>query len=74
MQELNTLVEAQAPGRINPAMGVNVPASYWTSSRRLFGPMFGSTAVPWYVTFGGEIPVYVGQPFTFHVRAVRDIR
>lgn len=74
MQELNTLVEAQAPGRINAAMGANVPGSYWTSSRRLFGPMFGSTAVPWYVTFGGDIPVYVGQPFTFYVRAVRDVR
>ena len=74
MQELQTIVEPQAPGRINGTFGANVPASYWTASRRLFGPMFGSTAVPWYVTFGGDIPVYVGQPFTFHVRAVRDAR
>ena len=29
---------------------------------------------PFYVGFGTDIPVYVGQPFSFHVRAVRDVR
>jgi hypothetical protein len=70
MQELQTIVEPSSPGRINPIFGPNVPASYWTSSRRLLGP----AAVPWYVGFGNDIPVYVGQPFSFHVRAVRDAR
>jgi hypothetical protein len=70
MQELQTIVEPASPGRINPAFGPNAPASYWTSSRRLLGP----TAVPWYVGFGTDIPVYVGQPFSFHVRAVRNAR
>jgi hypothetical protein len=70
MQELQTIVEPAAPGRINAILGPNVPASYWTSSRRLLGP----SAVPWYVSFGNDIPVYVGQPFSFHVRAVRDAR
>jgi hypothetical protein len=70
MQELQSIVEPAAPGRINAAFGANAPASYWTSSKRLFGP----TAVPWYVSFGPEIPVYVGQPFSFHVRAVRNAR
>ncbi len=70
MQELQTIVEPAAPGRINAIFGPNVPASYWTSSRRLLGP----SAVPWYVGFGNDIPVYVGQPFSFHVRAVRDAR
>ena len=75
MQELNTIVDPMAPGRIDAAFGANIPAAYWTSSRRLFGPMVGTTAVPWYVTFGvGDIPVYVGQPFSFHVRAVRNAR
>ena len=70
MQELQTIVEPSSPGRINAVFGPNAPASYWTSSRRLLGP----TAVPWYVGFGADIPVYVGQPFNFHVRAVRDAR
>jgi hypothetical protein len=70
MQELQTIVEPASPGRINPAFGPNAPASYWTSSRRLLGP----TAVPWYIGFGTDIPVYVGQPFSFHVRAVRNAR
>ena len=70
MQELQTIVEPAAPGRINAAFGPNAPASYWTSSKRLLGP----TAVPWYVGFGADIPVYVGQPFSFHVRAVRNAR
>lgn len=70
MQELQTIVEPQAPGRINAIFGPNATASYWTSSRRLLGP----TAVPWYVGFGTDIPVYVGQPFSLHVRAVRDVR
>lgn len=70
MQELQTIVEPAAPGRINATFGANVPASYWTSSKRLLGP----TAVPWYVGFGADIPVYVGQPFSFHVRAVRNAR
>ena len=70
MQELQTIVEPSAPGRINAVFGPNAPASYWTSSKRLLGP----TAVPWYLGFGADIPVYVGQPFSFHVRAVRDAR
>jgi hypothetical protein len=70
MQELQTIVEPSAPGRINAVFGPNAPASYWTSSKRLLGP----TAVPWYLGFGTDIPVYVGQPFSFHVRAVRDAR
>jgi len=77
MQELQTIVEPQAPGRINAAFGANAPATYWTASRRLFGQMLYNSAAPpppWYVTFGGEIPVYVGQPFNFHVRAVRNVR
>lgn len=70
MQELQTIVEPSAPGRINAIFGPNVTASYWTSSKRLLGP----AAVPWYVGFGNDIPVYVGQPFSFHVRAVRNAR
>jgi len=70
MQELQTIVEAASPGRINPIFGPNATASYWTSSKRLLGP----SAVPWYVGFGTDIPVYVGQPFSFHVRAVRNVR
>jgi Protein of unknown function (DUF1566) len=46
MQELQTIVEPSAPGRMHAAFGPNAPASYWTSSRRLLGP----TAVPWYVS------------------------
>jgi hypothetical protein len=75
MQELNTIVDAQAPGRINAAFGANAPSSYWTSSRRLLNALTGSASVPWYINFGvTEIPVYVGQPFTFHVRAVRNVK
>jgi hypothetical protein len=75
MQELNTVVDAQAAGRINAAFGANAPASYWTSSRRLLNALTGAASVPWYINFGvDEIPVYVGQPFTFHVRAVRDAK
>ena len=75
MQELNTIVDAQAPGRINAAFGANAPSSYWTSSRRLLNALTGSASVPWYINFGTtEIPIYVGQPFTFHVRAVRDVK
>jgi len=70
MQELQTIVEPSAPGRINPIFGPNVTSSYWTSSRRLLGP----AAVPWYVNFGTDLPVYVGKPFELHVRAVRDAR
>ena len=70
MQELQTIVEPSAAGRINAVFGPNAPASYWTSSKRLLGP----TAVPWYLGFGADIPVYVGQPFSFHVRAVRNAR
>jgi len=70
MQELQTIVEPSAPGRINAVFGANATATYWTSSKRLLGP----AAVPWYLGFGNEIPVYVGQPFSFHVRAVRDVR
>ena len=70
MQELQSIVEPAAPGRMNAIFGANAAGSYWTSSKRLLGP----TAVPWYVSFGTEIPVYVGQPFSFHVRAVRDVR
>jgi uncharacterized protein DUF1566 len=73
MQELNTILDPQAPGRINAAFGANAPATYWTSSRRLLNASMGSGSVPWYITFGvGDIPVYVGQSFTFHVRAVRN--
>jgi hypothetical protein len=32
MQELQSIVEPQAPGRINGTFGANVPASYWTAS------------------------------------------
>ena len=70
MQELQTIVEPSAPGRINPILGPNATSSYWTSSRRLLGP----AAVPWYVNFGTDLPVYVGKPFELHVRAVRDAR
>ena len=70
MQELQSIVEPASPGRINPIFGANAPGSYWTSSRRLLGP----SAVPWYVSFGTDIPVYVGQPFSLHVRAVRNAR
>lgn len=70
MQELQSIVEPAAPGRINAMFGANAPGTYWTSSRRMLGP----AAVPWYVSFGGEIPVYVGQPFSFYVRAVRTAR
>jgi hypothetical protein len=70
MPELQSIVDTSAPGRINPIFGPNASASYWTSSKRLLGP----TAVPWYVGFGTDIPVYVGQPFRFHVRAVRNVR
>ena len=70
MQELQTIVEPASPGRINAIFGPNAAASYWTSSRRLLGP----AAVPWYVNFGTDLPVYVGQPFHLHVRAVRNAR
>jgi hypothetical protein len=70
MQELQTIVEPASPGRINPVFGPNAPSSYWTSSRRLLGP----AAVPWYFNFGTDLPVYVGQPFSLHVRAVRTAR
>src|SRR5688572_26263064 len=70
MQELQTIVEAASPGRMNAIFGPNAPSSYWTSSRRLLGP----AAVPWYVNFGTDLPVYVGQPFNLHVRAVRNAR
>ncbi len=75
MPELNTIQDPQAPGRINAAFGANAPASYWTSSRRLLNALTGSASVPWYINFGvTEIPVYVGKPFTFHVRAVRNAK
>jgi hypothetical protein len=70
MEELQTIVEPASPGRINPAFGANAAGHYWTSSRRLLGP----SEVPWYISFGNDIPVYVGQPFRLHVRAVRDTR
>ncbi len=70
LQELQTIVEPASPGRINPAFGPNAPGSYWTSSRRLLGP----AEVPWYVAFGNDILVYVGEPFKLHVRAVRNTR
>lgn len=75
MQELNTILEPQASGRIDAVFGPNAPASYWTSSRRLLTASTGSASVPWYINFGvAEIPVYLGQAFTFHVRAVRNAR
>jgi hypothetical protein len=69
LQELTTLVDTSVPGRINPIFGPN-GLVYWSSSRRLLGP----AAVPWYTLFGTEMPIYVGQPFSFHVRAVRGGR
>jgi hypothetical protein len=70
LQELQTLLEPASPGRINPAFGANAAGHYWTSSRRLLGP----SEVPWYISFANDIPVYVGQPFRLHVRAVRAAR
>jgi hypothetical protein len=68
MAELQTIVQTN-PTRIDPMFGANAVAPYWSASRRALGP-----AIPWYVIFGNEIPVTVGKPFTFHVRAVRGSR
>ncbi len=66
LAELQTIVDTTAPGRINAMFGPNVPAPYWSASRRALGP-----SIPWYVLFGNDIPLTVGKPFFFHVRAVR---
>ena len=66
LAELNTIFEPMAPGRINAMFGANVPAPYWSASRRALGP-----SIPWYILFGNDIPLTVGKPFLFHVRAVR---
>ena len=66
MAEMQTILEPGNPPRINAMLGANAPAPYWSSSRRALGP-----SIPWYVFFGGDIPISVGQPFLFHVRAVR---
>jgi hypothetical protein len=68
LAEIQSLVDTSVPSRINPMFGSNGQV-YWSSSRRLLGP-----GVPWYALFGAEIPVYVGQPLSFHVRAVRGGR
>lgn len=65
MAELQTIV-LNNPPRVDAMFGANAPAPYWSASRRGLGP-----AIPWYVFFGGDIPISVGQPFSFHVRAVR---
>ena len=69
LAELQTIVDTSLPARINPLFGPNAAAPYWSASRRALGP-----AIPWYVLFGNDIPVSVGQPFSFHVRAVRGSR
>ena len=68
LAELQTIVETN-PTRVNAMFGANAAGPYWSSSRRALGP-----AIPWYVLFGSDIPVNVGQPFSFHVRAVRGVR
>jgi hypothetical protein len=70
MAELQTIVDTAQPTRVNPVFGANALAPYWSSSRR----EFGSTPNAWYVLFGPDIPVSVGVPFKFHVRAVRGGR
>lgn len=70
MAELQTIVDMSQPNRINPIFGPNAPSPYWSSSRR----EFGSTPDAWYALFGNDIPVSVGVPFKFHVRAVRGGR
>ena len=69
LAELQTIVDPRAPGRINAMFGATAAAPYWSASRRALGPSIG-----WYVLFGPDIPVSVGQPFMFHVRAVRGGR
>ena len=69
LAELQTIVENNAPGKINAIFGANAPAPYWSASRRELGP-----AIAWYVLFGNQIPVSIGVPFKFHVRAVRGGR
>lgn len=66
MAEMQTILEPGNPPRISAMFGANAPAPYWSSSRRALGP-----SIPWYVFFGGDIPISIGQPFLFHVRAVR---
>jgi hypothetical protein len=66
LAELNTLVDTSSPSRIQPVFGPTSPGAYWSASRRALGP-----SMPWYVLFGTGIPVNVGQPFNFYVRAVR---
>lgn len=70
MAELQTIVDMTQPTRVNPAFGPNALAPYWSSSRR----ELGTTPNAWYVLFGTDIPVSVGVPFKFHVRAVRGGR
>jgi len=69
LAELQTIVDMSAPGRINATFGPNAAAAYWSASRRELGP-----SIAWYVLFGNDIPVSVGVPFKFHVRAVRGGR
>jgi hypothetical protein len=69
LAELQTIVDPSVPTRINAMFGANAPAPYWSASRRELGP-----SIAWYVLFGSEIPVSVGVPFKFHVRAVRGGR
>ncbi len=69
LAELNSIVDTSVPTRINPMFGANAPAPYWSASRRELGP-----SIAWYVLFGSDIPITVGVPFKFHVRAVRGGR
>jgi hypothetical protein len=68
LSELSTIVQNN-PTRVDAMFGPNAAEPYWSSSRRALGP-----AIAWYVVFGNQIPVTVGKPFTFHVRAVRGSR
>jgi len=70
LAELQSILEPGNPPRINAMYGANAAGPYWSASRRALGP----SAIPWYLIFGNEIPVSVGKPFTFHVRAVRGGR
>jgi hypothetical protein len=76
MEELNSIQDPQAPARINAVFGAIGDSAYWSSSRRLLVASYTSSQpTPWYVAFrAAEIPVYVGQPFKLHVRAVRNAR
>ena len=68
LAELSSIVQNN-PTRVDAMFGPNAAEPYWSASRRALGP-----AIAWYVVFGNQIPVSVGKPFTFHVRAVRGSR